>query len=127
MLLELKKFANTKNYMDYDNVSGIYALIHNNQVIYIGQSINVRRRLLAHHGIENKIKRYENAKNESDKQKYNFYIFLQEHIDEIDFIVLVADRAQLNELEEQYITKYKPQYNWSGVKTKYSPLKRYVF
>ena len=127
MLLELKSFANTKNFMEYEGVSGIYALIYDNQVIYVGQSINVRRRLLSHHGFKNKIKQYQDATNDGGKQKLEFYKFLQEHEKDISFLVLVADREQLNELEEQYITKYQPKYNWSGVVVKYAPLKRYIW
>jgi excinuclease UvrABC nuclease subunit len=127
MILELKSFANTKNFMEYESISGIYAFIHNNQVIYVGQSINIRRRLLSHHGFKNKIKTYQDATNDSGKLKYEFYKFLQENENDIYFLVVTADREQLNELEEQYIIKHQPKYNWSGVTTKYAPLKRYVW
>ena len=118
MVVELKGFSDTKNYREYDGVSGIYALVHNNQVIYVGQSINVRRRLRKHHSVDSQLRQGKHPA---------FYYFIKTHMDEISFLVVPCEVEQLNTLEEHYIKKHKPRYNRSGVKTKYTPLKRYVF
>ena len=39
---------NSKNRLKYRGISGIYALIYNNVIIYIGQSANIGGRLTAH-------------------------------------------------------------------------------
>lgn len=118
MVVDLKSFENTKNFVEYDGVSGIYAFVHNNEVIYVGQSINVRRRLSSHHCTGTKLREGKNP---------CFYKFLQNHMSEVFFLVVPADREQLNQLEEKYINKYKPKFNWSGVHTKYKPLQRYLW
>jgi hypothetical protein len=41
MTLKKYSFNNTKAYWQFINVSGIYALIHKDEVIYVGKSKNV--------------------------------------------------------------------------------------
>ena len=39
---------NSKDRLKYRGISGIYALIYNNEIIYIGQSVNIGSILTAH-------------------------------------------------------------------------------
>lgn len=125
MEVQLYKFNNTKAYSQYKNICGIYALVYQNTVIYVGQSIDVQHRLYAHHGYKSKIKLYEQRTSDSSKNLYNFYTFLQEHEDDVYFLVIPTELEKLNEEEEKYIKKYQPKYNWSGVRIAYSPVERF--
>ena len=128
MELTKYRFDNTKAYMHYRGVSGIYAFLYEDNVIYIGQSKNVRSRLLGHHGINSNINKVnkERAKYPVDSQlnTLEFYNFLRDHMQEIEFIALPADIEKLNELEEHYINKYKPRFNYAGVVGEYKPVVR---
>jgi hypothetical protein len=66
-------------------ISGVYFLIHEGQVVYVGQSVDMRRRLADHIG--------EGAK-----------VF-----DSITFIPLPI--SQLNVVEARHIKRYLPRYN----------------
>ena len=107
MNLELKAFNNTKEYQQYKGQSGIYAFIYNNEVIYVGQSIDIHHRLLTHHAINSNIKRNKNIR---------LYVFMKKYIDDIYFLVLPTEVKKLTKTERAYITKYKPRFNYKGVK-----------
>jgi len=70
----------------YIEQSGIYFLVHNNRVVYVGQSQNAISRSLGGHG--------------SKKFDGVAYIFVNENI-------------HLNNLEAYFIAKFKPKYNSS--------------
>ena len=112
MLLETRLFNNTKNYKDYEGQSGIYALLYQNEVIYIGQSVNIRHRLRKHHGVDGQLRRGANVR---------LYSFLKEHMDEIYFLVLPVEKQQLNAKEAFYINKHKPRFNYDGVRAPFKP------
>lgn len=128
MVLTKYRFDETKAYMRYRGVSGIYAFLYMDNVIYVGQSKDMRKRLLGHHGINSNINKLnkERAKFPVDSQlnTLEFYNFLKEHIEEIEFIALPVKIEQLNEAEEYYINKYKPRFNYAGVVGDYKPVVR---
>lgn len=68
----------------------IYFLIKNDEVVYVGQSIN---------GIKRPIHHYD--------KDFDYFTFVN-----------VRDRNKLDELENYYITKYEPKYNKTLNKTK---------
>lgn len=128
MYLDTYKFEYTNNYKFFDNVSGIYALIYNDEVIYVGQSRNIKKRLGAHHCYETNIKRamknYEKDNRESYLNEKARYEFIRDHMKEIVFLVLPVETDKLDEVEEVYIDKYKPRFNWHGVRTAYPHSKK---
>lgn len=96
--------------MAYKDQSGIYAFVYHNEVIYVGQSVNIQRRLIKHHGIDCNIRQGKNIR---------LYSFLKKHLDEIQFLVLPVNKNKLNQKEKYYITKYKPKFNYKGVVVPY--------
>lgn len=78
--------------------SGIYFLISGEEVVYIGQSLNVYARLRHHNGQRNKF--------EFDKFHY-----------------ILCDANNLNELEKEYIHEFYPIYNvkkyWPSYRSRY--------
>lgn len=123
MVLEKHYFNNTDNFHKFDEVSGIYALLYKDEVLYVGQSVNVGKRLFQHHAmkaqINTNLKMYNNSRSASAHNRLHFYMFLLNNKHNIYFIVLPTGKDKLDEIEEHYITKYKPQYNWAGVRTLY--------
>ena len=110
--------------------SGIYALIHNNQVIYVGQSTNLRARIMAHLKAESRLKdlfktrkNHECATYKMQKERYEF---IRDNYDDIYYLYIPAGATELNTLEEYYIAKYKPRFNYAGVYSKYSGVERYI-
>ena len=126
MVLETRQF-NTKNFKEYEGISGIYAFIYHDEVIYVGQTNNLRRRLLQHHAFNSQRARYAGKDDERDKLRYEFYSLLEEQNSDVYFLVLPAKIEELNDLEGYYIEKYKPKYNYAGTIAKYVPLKRYLW
>ena len=132
MILQLNKFNDARACIPYLNVSGVYAFIYNNEVIYVGQSKNVGDRIKHHYSTDVCIRKIEKEMLKDTKGIYrearefriNFYKFLKENINDINFIVLPVEIGKLNQEEELYINKYKPKYNWAGVKDKYTPVNR---
>lgn len=105
----------------FKNKSGVYALIYDNEVIYVGQSINLAKRLKAHmttkpQTIVKKIIE-ENGKCNRCKS-LAMYAFLDEHKDDIQFVVLL-ETDELNKYEEHYIKLFLPRYNYKGVDVPY--------
>ena len=127
MELQKYRFNDTKEHRRYKEVSGIYALIFEDKVIYVGQSKNIRKRLSAHYYIESKMRQCTKERYPNEDSRLNmvaFCNFVKEHMEEIEFIVLPAEIKQLNELEEHYINKHKPRFNYAGVVSKYNPVLR---
>ena len=48
MIVELYKLCDKTKREELEEVCGIYAILYNNEVIYVGQSINIRSRLDSH-------------------------------------------------------------------------------
>ena len=125
MIVELYKLCDKTKREELEKVCGIYAILYNNEVIYVGQSINIRSRLDSH---TNKARINEYAKrdqhNKNTQLKLEFYTLIQEHMDEIQFLYIPCDKKELNKYEEYYINKYKPKYNYVGVYTRYKKAQR---
>ena len=89
--------------IEYEEICGVYFLLHMGEVVYIGQSVNVRTRVSAH------------QKNYGEKKPMKFD----------DVRVVRADHHDLDLLEMLFITKYRPRYNVIGNKgTKQCPVKQ---
>lgn len=96
------------------NQWGIYALVLNGRVIYIGKSINLYRRLNEHRlailkALKKPLKGYPN-------RKYNYIASaVKQHNATITYIILKqlpsADKKQLDQWETFFIQKYHPQFN----------------
>lgn len=76
--------------IEVPQISGIYFLVHDGKVIYVGQSINVATRILGH-----KNKTYDRA------------------------LVLPCARQKLNEVESAFIGFFKPILNMNQDETKF--------
>lgn len=120
MIVELYRLCDETKRKELEEVCGIYAILYNNEVIYVGQSINIRSRLDSH---TNKARINEYTKrdqhNKNTQLKLEFYTLIQEHMDEIQFLYIPCDKKELDKYEEYYINKYKPKYNYVGVYTRY--------
>ena len=125
MIVELYRLCDKTKREELEEVCGIYAILYNNEVIYVGQSINIRSRLDSH---TNKARINEYAKrdqhNKNTQLKLEFYTLIQEHMDEIQFLYIPCDKKELDKYEEYYINKYKPKYNYIGVYTRYKKAQR---
>ena len=84
---------NSKDRLKYRGISGIYALIYNNEIIYIGQSVNIGSRLTAH----NSKNRYETTKKKMEQEGFSkccrekslaMYDLIRNHRDDIEFQIL---------------------------------------
>ena len=125
MIVELYRLCDKTKREELEEVCGIYAILYNNEVIYVGQSINIRSRLDSH---TNKARINEYAKrdqhNKNTQLKLEFYTLIQENMDEIQFLYIPCDKKELDKYEEYYINKYKPKYNYIGVYTRYKKAQR---
>lgn len=97
------------------NQWGIYALVLNGRIIYIGKSINLYRRLNEHRlailkALKKPLKGYPN-------RKYNYIASaVKQHNDAtITYIILKqlpsTDKKQLDKWETFFIQQYHPQFN----------------
>lgn len=69
--------------------SGIYFLIHDEEIVYVGQSVDVKSRLDQH----------SRGDDVHDPKLFNRYF------------VIMCDTSELNNLEAYYINKFHPKYN----------------
>ena len=96
------------------NQWGIYALVLNGRIIYIGKSINLYRRLNEHRlailkALKKPLKGYPN-------RKYNYIAAsVVNHNATITYVILKqlssTDKKQLDQWETFFIQKYHPQFN----------------
>ena len=121
--LEMYNFMSDEDINLFNKKSGIYGLIHNDKVVYVGQSKNIRQRLKAHREAEyqfnKQLEKYmeENGRINRSKQM-KLYKFLTYHKNEVMFVIF-KETEELNKWEEHYITLFKPQYNLKGVDIPY--------
>lgn len=131
MLLEVKQLTR-ENTKEYNDKSGIYALLYNDEIIYIGQSKRVGQRLKRHRNAQQQLNDMAyKIKEEQKKDVYiyrdlsiEFYNFILAHQNEIYFLVFLCPIEDLDKIEEYYITKYKPKYNYAGVEGPYIGVKK---
>ena len=95
------------------NQWGIYALVLNGRIVYIGKSINLYRRLNEHRlsilkALKKPLKGYPN-------RKYNYIASAIQHGATITYMILKhldnPDKKQLDKWETFFIQEYHPQFN----------------
>lgn len=118
------KLNNKEDRKLFNDVSGVYALVYDNQAIYVGQSIKVGKRLSTHSHPEARIRDIRKHIISHNK-KLDMYLFIQSHMDDIYFVVIECPIEELNKLEEEKIMKHQPRYNTLGVDIRYAGEKRY--
>ena len=105
------------------NTAGIYALVHDNKVIYVGQSVSMRDRLLKHSHADKRLEELFKTKTHTNTKKYLIqkerYEFIKENIEDILYLFVPCEKDKLDELEKYYITKHQPKYNYVGVYCNY--------
>ena len=118
-----KQLLTKENRLRYKNIRGIYFIIFENTIIYIGQASDINNRLRVHEKadwqmIEKQWNREKATGVYPDRSKsIKFYKFIKEYKDKIYFIAY--ETCNGNELEEYFIHKYQPKYNFAGIDTKY--------
>ena len=106
----------------FEGKSGIYGIVYDQDIIYVGQSKNIGRRL-REHGKENKLNDVisqiiqEQWKCNRYKQ-LTLYRFIENNRDDIFFVVL-EQTENLDEREEYYISTIKPRFNYKGIDVPY--------
>lgn len=123
MLIEIEKHSFTlEGIKPYNNRQGVYALVYGDQIIYIGQSKDLGKRLKEHRQENAFQKTLEKIIKEQGRvnrcKALAMYDFINKHREEIYFIILV-ETQELDKYEEQYITLYQPKYNYKGVDIPY--------
>ena len=122
---QLEIYDFTKNEFNiFNDVSGVYGILYNNtEVIYIGQSVNIRSRLDTHShtksNINNILRLIAKEDGRCNRTKsLALYQFMEEHIEDISFIVF-KETLNRDKWEEHYISLFKPKFNYKGVDVPY--------
>jgi excinuclease UvrABC nuclease subunit len=123
---KIEKYDFTREEMKpFDKISGIYAIIYNDKVIYVGQSTQIGKRLQTHsaqNALQNTIHSIESDINNgfcSNRCKaIAMYAFIAEHRDVMEFAIL-KETTDLDKWEEHYISLFKPRYNYQGIDIPY--------
>lgn len=106
--------------------SGVYAFIYDNEVIYVGQSKNIKNRIQAHNretAFDSTLKKIIQEEGSCNRCKaLAMYDFFRKHREEINFIVL-KETEELDRYEEHYIKLFLPKYNYKGVNVPYKTTK----
>lgn len=118
MIQNLEKFRlnSVKNRNYFKDVCGIYALLYEGEVIYIGKSKNIADRLRRHNAIFavdsilNTIKK-ENGRCDRSKE-LALHTLIDEHRNDIYFcLVGTCAIDELEEYKQEYIGRYNPIFN----------------
>lgn len=125
--LEMYDFNKDEDVNLFRDKSGIYGLIHQTygkeEVVYVGQSKNIARRLKEHRNakrqLEKTIDAYikETGKINRSKQMA-LYRFLECNKENVMFVVF-KESDELDKWEKHYITLFQPRYNLAGVDIPY--------
>lgn len=104
----------------FNDICGIYALVYDNEIIYIGQSMNIGNRLRQHNGayqIEETLRKIKKEQGNCNRTKQlALYMFIDEHREDINFIIIgTCAPTELDDYEKEYISRYKPIFNYKGV------------
>lgn len=120
----------------YRNRAGIYAIIRQGyncyDLLYIGQSKELHKRLYAHsqkNALQKQVDKVILEGGKCNRSKaIAMYGLINECRDDIFFYILEeldpTDEnyyKQIDELEEKYITEYQPRFNYLGVDVPYRP------
>ena len=122
--VEIYRLNNKEDVKEFKQKIGIYALLYKDEIIYIGQSSDIEKRLKNHNSsskIQDTIHKIIKENGECNRSKeLALYYFINEHRDEIEFIVLKECLlAELNHYEEKYLLQFKPRFNYKGVVVPY--------
>lgn len=112
-----------ENIKAYKGKKGIYALLLDEKIVYIGQSTNLYSRLRKHFNsekaLEDTLRMIKQENNKCNRLKQvALYEFINTYKDQMKFTIL-KETDELNKYEEQYITEYKPKFNYKGVDIPY--------
>ena len=102
--------------------SGIYCLTFGDEVIYVGQSKNMRERVNQHLNYEGQIRERlrSGVRTQAQKLELQRYQFIKENFDGIKVGVLErCSLGKLDECEKYWIRKYRPRFNYEGVRCVY--------
>lgn len=120
-----------KHNMEIPETSGIYFITFQDEIIYIGQSNDIKRRIEEHVDIKTLEKAKEELNNQDSKETYasralaySRYSFFQENLKDLFIEYRETPIELLNVEEEYYIGKYKPIFNYAGVHSAYKPYER---
>ena len=122
--MELFLLNNKEDRKKFKAKCGIYALLYQDQVIYIGQSRNIQSRLKSHN-VPNKVQSIikEIVKEDGNCNRCKslaMYCFIDAHREDIQFSVLQECRDdELSSYEEYYINQFKPRFNYKGINVPY--------
>ena len=111
----------------FKDVSGIYGLVYDDEVIYIGQSVHIGKRIQNHMANEKNIKSLMSLiRRKKTTQLPNYTksilkdLFIYQHKEEIEFTVFKEcsiDKEELDYYEEHYIRLFQPLFNYTGINT----------
>lgn len=104
----------TKQILDGYNIMGIYGIYLDDELVYIGQSTNIKNRWIKHkENIEKPIIILEDREKGLDVLYNKLGDYYRANIESIYFCVLekVNNRKELKKLESKYIEYFKPKYN----------------
>lgn len=113
------------------NISGVYGLFYHGDLIYVGQSQNVRNRLKHHYSktaittLEKTMMKEDEKYHEGRRKQLEMYYFIQDNIEFIYWMIIVeCEVKDLNQWEQKIIETLQPRYNQSGVTKPYVPVDR---
>lgn len=118
------KYAFTlKEIKPFRHKSGIYAIGYQDEIFYIGQSVDLGARLGAHRK-ENAFEAtleaiFKEDGNVNRSKALAMYSFINKNRENIYFLIL-KETKDLDKWEEYYIDLYKPRYNYKGINIPYS-------
>ena len=102
-LRENKEFGKAK--------CGVYIIKVNEQIIYVGESVDLRKRFLTH-------LRFAEEPRKARTQKA-LYHYLNRHLDIVEIGYKEVEQNMLYRTEAALIKKYRPRFCWDGVRVQY--------
>lgn len=125
--LEIYDFNDDNDINIFQKKAGIYGLMYitydTEEIIYVGQSINLASRLKTHRNATSQLKKaidqyiLEEGRCNRSKQMA-LYRFIEANKDDL-FFVIFKETDELDKWEEHYITLFKPRFNYKGVNVPY--------
>lgn len=124
--IDTYKLNDLSNRRMFRGVPGVYVLIFNNEPIYVGQSKDIMKRM-GQHNSKCALKQVEKNIEESPEFAYgmlkrrDMYRLIDKCRDSIYFGVLYrnGEFEQRCKVEEEFIAKFQPRYNYRGVDVPY--------
>lgn len=127
---EKYQLNNRENLAPFNKKAGVYFLIHRDEIIYIGQSQNLKERLNNHKSPDTAFQKIlkqiakEDPKYAKGKIKsLNRCYYIGMNLNEIEFRVIsngrLKDKNKREQLEEYCISLFKPRFNLSGIDIPY--------